>query len=181
MDNGLRQNRNQDIHFQGKRAGRTVPGPHYSLHPVQKMRSGRFRLQAGRIQQLHSEGVHMRQDLQLPPRRVFGRGELHGQRSLPQGRHRHEGHRGCGHHHDPLLHHLRYVPVDLQEVAEAVLVVGLRRPERVLATGLPAGRGRDSGIQSRGTDGPHAGGRGVLARRGQGSAAQLRLVVPRTE
>lgn len=108
---------------------------------------------------------------------MLGRGKLRGQRPVSQGRYRHESHRGSGHYHDPLFHRIRHVPVDLQEVAKVVLVVGLRRPECVFTAGFLAGRGRGAGIQSRGADGPDVGSRGVLACGRQGSATQLRLVV----
>lgn len=68
--------------------------------------------------------------------------------------------------------------MELQEIGKVVLVVGLRRSERVLAAGFLAGRGQKSEIQSRSANGPHVGGRDVLACRGQRSTTQLRLVVP---
>lgn len=58
-----------------------------------------------------------------------------------------------------------------------MLVVRLRWAKRVFEAGLvTAGRGRSG--KPRGAHRSHAGGRSLLARRGQRLAAQLRLVVP---
>lgn len=138
-------------------------------------------IQVGWPQQLHPERVHLRRDSKLLRNRVRWRTRLPARygRAVPR-RHHYRGHCRCGHHGDSVLYHFRHVSVDLQALAEAVLVVGLRRTERVLETGLVAiGRGRSS--EPRGAHRSDAGGRGLLTRRGQRLAAQLRLTVPWTE